>query len=317
MNVIKSIIFGCLLMNQAISYAFPLDHVVVFGDSLSDTGNLYKYMNHQFPMSPPYYQGRFSDGPVWVELVTEHLSKYNPQMSMENYAFGGALVLQEDDFLPGAYLSLRSQVDAYLEEYRLHDHKRTLHIILMGGNDYIGLDKDQNISERVALVTAEISHQASRLAEHGAQYILIANLPELGKSPFAEELHAEKTLSEISAQHNISIQQQTELLIMQFPKTMWIFFDVYKFFKDAFYHPEKYGFENTSMPCYNFDDYTPQAHRFTELASSAQLLNIKPHNCDAYLFFDAVHPTKKAHAITASLALALIEKVMTTSDRVS
>ena len=35
----------------------PIDHIVVFGDSLSDTGNA----------------GRFSNGPVWVEQLAARL----------------------------------------------------------------------------------------------------------------------------------------------------------------------------------------------------------------------------------------------------
>jgi phospholipase/lecithinase/hemolysin len=38
------------------SFSKSLNQLVVFGDSLSDRGNLYEYMNHQLPMSPPYYE---------------------------------------------------------------------------------------------------------------------------------------------------------------------------------------------------------------------------------------------------------------------
>ncbi len=39
----------------------PLHNIVVFGDSLSDNGNLYEIMKHQLPQSPPYFEGRFSN----------------------------------------------------------------------------------------------------------------------------------------------------------------------------------------------------------------------------------------------------------------
>ncbi|HDV5785644.1 TPA: hypothetical protein RJD83_002616 [Legionella pneumophila] len=44
-----------------------MKNIVVFGDGLSDNGNLYAYTNHRRPASPAYYNGRFSNGPVWVE----------------------------------------------------------------------------------------------------------------------------------------------------------------------------------------------------------------------------------------------------------
>ena len=31
------------------------DTMVVFGDSLSDNGNLYRYMWYKLPLSPPYF----------------------------------------------------------------------------------------------------------------------------------------------------------------------------------------------------------------------------------------------------------------------
>ncbi len=309
---IKSIVFSLLLIGQSAAFAFPIDRVVVFGDSLSDIGNLYQYMNAQIPMSPPYYQGRFSDGPVWVELVTEDLSKYNPHIHMENYAFGGASVLQEDDFAPGAYLSLRSQVDAFIETHALFDNQETLYIILMGANDYIDLDDNQVISEHIDNVISEINDQASRLAKRGAKFILIGNLPDLGRSPLAQELDSEQVLSEITAEHNVKIKHKIEHLKVEYPDARWIFFDINHFFTDAFYHPDKYNFKYTKTPCYGLgeDENLAGVDPVLSFASHPRFLKIKAHNCDSYLFFDIVHPTRRGHAFTASLALTAIKEAI-------
>ena len=50
----------------------PASNLVIFGDSLSDMGN-----GNSEPLvsvvfsSPPYWQGRFSNGPVWIEHVSD------------------------------------------------------------------------------------------------------------------------------------------------------------------------------------------------------------------------------------------------------
>src|SRR5437588_8056906 len=56
--------------------------LVVFGDSLSDNGNLFALTG--FPPAP-YYMGRFSNGPVWVEDLAQYLD-----VPLDDYAFGGA-----------------------------------------------------------------------------------------------------------------------------------------------------------------------------------------------------------------------------------
>ncbi|KAF5346599.1 hypothetical protein D9758_013467 [Tetrapyrgos nigripes] len=49
--------------------------VVAFGDSFSDNGHgAWVISNHSWPAHPGYYQGRFSNGPVWVEYVAGNLS---------------------------------------------------------------------------------------------------------------------------------------------------------------------------------------------------------------------------------------------------
>ena len=94
----KRISFILLYLLSSIVFANPLKNIVIFGDSLSDNGNLYAYMKHQLPVSPPYYNGRFTNGPVWVErLASSYFS--GDQSHLLDYAYGGAGVSNdpEDD----------------------------------------------------------------------------------------------------------------------------------------------------------------------------------------------------------------------------
>src|SRR5690242_20274022 len=49
--------------------------VQAFGDSLTDNGNLFALTRaiQPVPPSPPYFDGRFSNGPVWVEQLMPRL----------------------------------------------------------------------------------------------------------------------------------------------------------------------------------------------------------------------------------------------------
>ena len=65
-------VFFAMLVS-AMGWAQPISTVVVFGDSLSDKGNIYEYTKHRMPAAPGYYQGRFSNGPIWPELLANQL----------------------------------------------------------------------------------------------------------------------------------------------------------------------------------------------------------------------------------------------------
>ena len=61
--------------------------LVVFGDSLSDNGNFFAMTGGTFPPAP-YYQGRFSNGPVAVERLASRLGQSGAQV--KDLAGGGA-----------------------------------------------------------------------------------------------------------------------------------------------------------------------------------------------------------------------------------
>ena len=63
--------------------------VVVFGDSLVDNGNgTWQLTNHTWPGDKAYYDGRFSNGETWVEVLARKLGV----QQVHDVAFGGATV---------------------------------------------------------------------------------------------------------------------------------------------------------------------------------------------------------------------------------
>src|SRR5690606_33362232 len=74
------------------AYAGPFSGLVVFGDSLSDMGNIAQASVDIFP-GRYYYNGRFSNGPVWVESLSVGLGLGELQRSTAgggDFAYGGA-----------------------------------------------------------------------------------------------------------------------------------------------------------------------------------------------------------------------------------
>src|SRR5215475_11575436 len=104
------VVLPSLLFAPAVS-ATTLTKLVVFGDSLSDTGNLFAATFGAVPPSPPYFQGRFSNGPVWVDALARKLT-----LPVENFAIGGALTGHENEFdaLGGPFGGLLDEIKAFV-----------------------------------------------------------------------------------------------------------------------------------------------------------------------------------------------------------
>lgn len=292
---------GAFILSGVIQAA-PLHQIVVFGDSLSDNGNLYEFMNHQLPQSPPYYEGRFSNGPVWVEYLVSSYFPQNAKKHLEDYAVGGSGVSEdaEDDVL----FTLKKQVATYLIAHEDKASEDSLYIVWIGANNYLGLpsDTEQTLKE----VNDGITHSLELLVSRGAKHILLFNLPDLGRTPAALEFNAAEVMGYFAHEHNARLLQMHYQLKQNYPEVEWIYYDLGSMFDDVLSHPELYGFSNTTGTCAN-----TVAARNTPNSILKMVARVAPQKgnefCEGYLFFDLVHPTGLAHRHIAEKVRLLLD----------
>lgn len=301
------ILFALVLSNLV--YAKPLNNIVVFGDSLSDNGNLYKLQN--LPPSPPYYAGRFSNGPVWVEKLAEACFPKNGSAHLQDYAFGGAAIIEEEDDI---VFSLKLEVATYLSAHQDKADENSLFILWIGANNY--LMAPPNVEETLTQVNTGIRHGLQRLVKAGAKHIMLVSLPDLGNSPFPKEFYSEDEIPFIREKLSLYSRRHNELLVDMINELkqsnsdiQWLYFDAGSKVKEVLDAPENYGIRNTTDACYA---------TFTENSTKRSLLSLatnlkpeaeqtEPDHCNTYLFFDGVHPTTSAHKILAEQAKALLD----------
>lgn len=296
------ILFSALIMCFSVMVsATTLDKIVVFGDSLSDNGNLYEYMKHQFPVSPPYYKGRLSNGPVWAELLVESYFPGAGDRHLLDYAYAGAAVVEGDD---EPLFTLRSEVDSYFLAHQNKADDHALYVIWIGANNYLALPDDMN--KAVLDVGEGIQHSLKQLVDKGAKHVLVLNLPDLGRTPVAVDLGVTAELTSASERHNQLLLDMVNGFKQTAPSVEWLYFDVRYALDDLMTNPEANGFSNIKGTCYESSVDEPSIQMGLQVASMLQL-NSKKSACDGYLFFDPVHPSTSAHKILAERTRQLLQ----------
>jgi outer membrane lipase/esterase len=176
--------------------ASSIDNIVFFGDSLSDTGNVW-YATGGFPPAP-YYQGssgappartggQWSDylGPSWPTVFAAKFGLYATPSVVggNNYAWGGARTRSNPD--PTGVPWLNQQLGLYLSGNAPNDS--TLYSIVIGGNDVAN-----NLGSVPALEAgiASIVGSMTTLYGAGARQFLVANVPDIGATPRFQEIDA-------------------------------------------------------------------------------------------------------------------------------
>jgi phospholipase/lecithinase/hemolysin len=251
--------------------ASQFTHIVVFGDSLSDDGNLFALDPSKVPANK-YYQGRFSNGPVWVEYLagTDLLDA-----ELVNNAYGAATT--DGSSPPG----LAVQVATYTATADAQTD--ALYVIWIGANDFLGGASDFRAS------AANIEAALEDLAEFGANHILVMDLPDLGAVP---KNNGDANTAQVATALTQSFNAELADVVAEFrtahPGIKVYEFSAFDLFADVMANPNAYDIGNTNAICPNFlvdDDFDNQGH---------------------YLFWDDLHPTTEAHAEIAKEAVRVL-----------
>ncbi|HEY0598705.1 autotransporter domain-containing protein [Brevundimonas sp.] len=266
--------------------------LVVFGDSLSDNGNLYAVTGGTTPLSPPYYQGRFSNGPVFTELLGFNAGRFTagaPVTGSVNYAFGGA---RTDNAAspPG----MRNQLLAYTAgggTFGAND----LVSVLGGANNLFQafpiaaanpLTAQSTMQAAATGAAADINFIVNSVASAGAGTILVTNLPRLGLTPQFSPGSVGASGSALAdfsgTTFNSALSAGLFTVAANNPNSNIILMDLYKISDTLAGNPGAFGLTNASNACFN---------GVTVCADP-----------DSYLYWDSVHPTAAGHQLIAALA---------------
>ncbi len=270
-------ISACLLPVSVSAQA--ISGFTVFGDSLSDNGNAFRGTNGLFPPSPPYFNGRFTNGNVWIEDLAASL---NLTTTTANFAFGGATSGTANTtvpFLPG----VTTQVNSFLQSSPRLSPDRVF-VVWAGANDYLG-----GGVTNPAIPLGNISAILQRLTAAGAEKLIVVNLPDLGKVPGTLTNPIQSAgLTQLSAAHNQALRAVLQTLAQSQPNVNIIPIDVAALVNQATTDPARFGFTNVTQSCLNLVAGT-----------------VCP-NPNQFLFWDALHPTAAAHQIISDFALNIL-----------
>ena len=306
-RVLKLVAIIAFAATTALAQVRDYNRIVVFGDSLSDTGNVAHLTAAKYGIPVPsriggnYTLGRFTDGydtvpaaqnyfGVWIEQLSasipSHPAVINSLDGGTNYAYGFALTgggtssLQ----LAGGQISidvenLGRQISDYLAT-RPKINKKTLFVVWGGANDVLNATSPTQVVNAAIQETLDIQ----RLIAAGATQILVLNLPPLGLTPRLNgSATTSQTANAASALYNSWLGTGVTVLN-----------DFYRWRRVSIYRVNVFSIFTQIVS-------DPAAFSLNDVSSPAQ--NNFAVNPDTYLFWDDLHPTTRGHNLLADAAL--------------
>ena len=287
--------------------AAQFESVVVFGDSLSDSGNHFVAfgMTSHAPFAPvpdaPYAIGghHFSNGATWAERLAAALDARkggNPALRapgvFTNYAVGRARARAAAPVFP--HYDLGTQVGRFLADFGGHAAPDTLYVVEIGANDLqdalFALASDPTGATSGAILEQALTAVATNvftLWATGARSFLVVDAPDLSITPVIRSLGPEVQFAAgyLSAVYNAGLA--TVLAgVSGLPGIQVSRLDLNAVFAAIVASPEAFGVENVDAPCLTF-------------GVVAHAVCAQPNR---HLFWDGIHPTARGHEIIADAA---------------
>ena len=293
-----------LLFSYTVSAATP-SQLVVFGDSLSDDGNLSSIASLVAPQyvglnNPPYDHG-FSNGPRAVEVLAAQLGlPLNPYFPFyyklssvpgTNFAFAGALAY--DSRPPATRLpDLGNQVSAFLATFGAAD-ANALYIVFIGGNDVRSARDATSRASAENIIRAGVNAIGSNvrtLLSAGARTIMVVNVSDVGAIPETRLLALSKhqpslitRTTELAREFNEELAENIRGIKQQSNANYVVEFDQFGLSRFLTKEYLALGFTDSQDGCFSSVTFTFNAGCNNGL------------NFGEFLYFDEIHPTARTN----------------------
>lgn len=293
----KIFLILALIFTTSAQAETSFSQIYIFGDSLSDTGNLVSVTG---PLPPPYDEKRVSNGPVAVERLAARLgltaeaSLYPLSITPEagsNYAVASARAARPTGDL---LQDLSSQITAFIINNSYSAPSDALYVVMIGGNDIRSTRNITDIDTAQAIVqeaVASVFDAIQNLTLVGAQSFLLINAPNVGLIPetrIISELSADPDMIKRARKMSNLYRQLLHDMAVAFEETSNVEiseFDLFKFFTKVIQKPDDYGFINSTDAC------------FSTITLSFHPDCFYGQNANQFVFFDEIHPTTTAHTL--------------------
>ena len=314
-RAIRALGASLLLGASLVAQAGPYSAEYVFGDSLSDNGNLAEGLYHTNFPNPPSYHDSFTNGPVAAQLLATQLGLgYNPSLwltgfrdvsnlfgpsfvSGNNYATAAATAAAAPvGGVPG--INLPFQVAAFGAHTNGAADPNALYVIDIGGNDVRNAALQGTGSAAVANgVQAELASIQALMA-YGAKNFFIVNVPNVGVIPEFAQDNPTLAASATTFSQLYDSMLMSGLASLALPTGVKLTqFDLYGFNTNLLANAASYGITNTTDRCYT---NTP--------LSAATSLQCGPNavNINSFAYWDSIHPTETVQALWANGFIAAL-----------
>ncbi len=270
----------------------PYTDLLVFGDSLSDPGNVFELTGGAYPDETYYANRQFTDGDTWATQLGADLA------SGTNFAYGSATAITNGDIFP--------DFEAQRTEYfgagvTLGDNPLTT--VWFGGNDLRALLTPEGAGldpvELIGGVITEIVTGIGVLPSTGLDDFLVFGLPDLGKIPSVVGTALEANVSALTTNFNMALAGALDFYYGETSPINVSFFNSQEFFLGILENADSFGITNQTDACYVADNPLTDADEFFFCGDDAA----------SYAFFDGLHPTETGHTALAGAVRDLVTPV--------
>jgi outer membrane lipase/esterase len=282
-----------LVMAATSASAQQYNRAIIFGDSLSDNGNIATANGGVVPNYLPLTLTRFSNGPVWTEQLfgpaTNFFTTVNPNAGNVDFAFGGSRTTGPQT--PGP--TTQEQIGSYLVRGGTFA-QGDLVTLWAGANNIFQALPVAAATPATALTTmtgvangaaADVAAQVGQLAGAGARTIVVVNLPSFATVPQFAGGPAAGLAGASTGAFNTALAANLAATSAANPGANIITMDTAGLFTAIQANPGAFGFANATQAC---------------VLTPACVGN--PAVWNTFAFWDGVHPTQAGHAIIAATA---------------